>query len=51
MKQVYAWFERWQPTGKIADGGAELEPRNTAKTVRAGTDGQPVITHGPYLEG
>jgi hypothetical protein len=22
MKQVYAWFERWQPTGRIADGGA-----------------------------
>lgn len=19
MKQVYAWFERWQPAGKIAD--------------------------------
>ncbi|RSM55742.1 hypothetical protein DMB66_35300 [Actinoplanes sp. ATCC 53533] len=50
MKQVYAWFERWQPAGKIADGGAELEPRNKAKTVRAGTDGQPVLTDGPYLE-
>jgi len=50
MKQVYEWFERWQPTGKIASGGAELQPRNTAKTVRAGADGQPVITDGPYLE-
>lgn len=50
MKQVYAWFERWQPTGKIADGGAELEPRDTAKTVRAGANGQPAITDGPYLE-
>jgi hypothetical protein len=50
MKQVYGWFERWQPTGKIADGGAELQPRDTAKTVRAGADGQPVITDGPYLE-
>ena len=50
MKQVYAWFERWQPTGKIADGGAELQPRDTAKTVRAGADGQPVIIDGPYLE-
>jgi hypothetical protein len=47
MKQVYAWFERWQPTGKIADGGAELQPRDTAKTVRAGANGQPVITDGP----
>ena len=50
MKQVYGWFERWQPTGKIADGGAELQPRDTAKTVRAGANGQPVITDGPYLE-
>ncbi|GAB3840212.1 YciI family protein [Micromonospora andamanensis] len=50
MKQVYAWYERWQPAGKIADGGAELEPRTTAKTVRAGGNGQPVITDGPYLE-
>ena len=50
MKLVYGWFERWQPTGKIADGGAELQPRETAKTVRAGADGRPVITDGPYLE-
>ena len=50
MKQVYAWFEQWQPTGKVLDGGAELQPRETAKTVRAGADGRPVITDGPYLE-
>ncbi|MFC6022042.1 YciI family protein [Plantactinospora solaniradicis] len=50
MEQVYEWFERWQPTGKIAEGGSELQPRDTAKTVRAGTNGQPVITDGPYLE-
>jgi hypothetical protein len=50
MKQVYSWFEQWQPTGKIADGGVELQPRETAKTVRAGAGGRPVITDGPYLE-
>jgi hypothetical protein len=50
MNQVYAWFERWQPAGKVADGGVELQARDTAKTVRAGADGQPVITDGPYLE-
>lgn len=50
MKQVYAWYERWQPTGKIADGGAELQSRDTAKTVRADANGQPMITDGPYLE-
>jgi hypothetical protein len=50
MTQVYGWFERWQPTGKIIDGGVELQSRDTAKTVRAGANGQPVITDGPYLE-
>ncbi len=50
MNRVYAWFERWQPTGKIADGGVELQPRDTARTVRAGADGRPVITDGPYSE-
>ncbi|MER6824892.1 YciI family protein [Streptosporangium sp. NPDC000563] len=50
MERVYEWYERWQPTGKIADGGAELRPRDTAKTVRADVNGQPVITDGPYLE-
>jgi hypothetical protein len=50
MKQVYAWYERWQPTGKIADGGAELQGQETAKTVRSGANGEPVITDGPYLE-
>jgi len=50
MKDIYAWFERWQPTGKLADGGVELEDKDTAKTVRRGADGKPVITDGPYLE-
>ena len=50
MKQIYGWFERWQPAGKIVEGGAELQPRETARTVRAGADGQPLITDGPYLE-
>ena len=50
MKEIYGWFEKWQPTGKIADGGVELQPRETAKTVRAAAGGRPVITDGPYLE-
>jgi hypothetical protein len=50
MKEVYAWFERWQPTGKIAEGGAELQHKSTAKTVRLGPAGKPVVTDGPYLE-
>ncbi len=50
MKQVSAWYERGQPTGKIADGGVQLQSRHTAKPGRAGAHGQPVITDGPYLE-
>jgi hypothetical protein len=50
MTQVYGWFERWQPTGKVAEGGIELQPRGTARTVRAGADGSPVVTDGPYVE-
>jgi hypothetical protein len=50
MNLVYAWFERWQPAGKVADGGVELQSRDTAKTVRAGENGRPVVTDGPYLE-
>jgi hypothetical protein len=50
MKLIYGWYERWQPTGKILEGGAELQPRETAKTVRAGANGEPVITDGPYVE-
>jgi len=50
MAEIYAFFERWEPQGKIANGGAELESVRTAKTVRAGADGKPVVTDGPYLE-
>jgi len=50
MAQVWAWFERWEKAGKIANGGAELETVRNAKTIRAGADGSPVVTDGPYLE-
>jgi hypothetical protein len=50
MKEIFAWYEKWQPTGKIADGGHELQPKHTAKTIRRGSAGEPVVTDGPYLE-
>lgn len=49
MKQIYAWFERWQPSGKVGNG-VELQPRETARTIRAGANGKPVVTDGPYVE-
>lgn len=45
MTATYAWFERWAQAGKIADGGAELAPVTTAKSIRAGQ-----VTDGPYIE-
>ena len=50
LKEIFAWFEKWGPTGKIADSGVHLQPTSTAKTVRPGPDGRPVVTDGPYLE-
>jgi hypothetical protein len=50
MKEIYAWFEKWQAAGKIADAGAGLEHPRTGRTVRSGPDGRPVVTDGPYLE-
>jgi hypothetical protein len=50
MREIFAWFEKWTPAGKIADGGIHLQPTSTAKTIRPGADGSPVVTDGPYLE-
>jgi hypothetical protein len=50
MKELYGWFEKWGQAGKIANAGAELDSVRTAKTIRAGADGNPVVTDGPYLE-
>ncbi|MPZ27320.1 MAG: hypothetical protein GEV12_13145 [Micromonosporaceae bacterium] len=50
MNEIYAWMEKWQAEGKIADGGAELDTSRKAKTVSRGPDGAPMVTDGPYLE-
>jgi hypothetical protein len=49
-RAIFAWLEKWQAAGKIAEGGAELDTVRKAKTVTRGADGQPVVTDGPYLE-
>jgi hypothetical protein len=48
--EVEAWWTKWHEAGKIVEGGAELQPSGTAKTVGAGADGLPTVTDGPYLE-
>jgi len=50
MKEINGWFDKWSQAGKIADGGAHLQRTRTARTVRSGPDGAPVVTDGPYLE-
>ena len=50
MREVNAWFDKWNAAGKIADAGAHLQRTTTAKTVRQGADGAPLVTDGPYLE-
>ncbi|GAA2485242.1 YciI family protein [Winogradskya humida] len=50
MDQVNTWWEKWYEAGRIAKGGAELAPANTAKTIGRSPDGRPTVTDGPYLE-
>lgn len=50
MDEVNAWWEKWHGEGKVLDGGAELQPSSTAKTVGPGPDGKPTVTDGPFLE-
>lgn len=47
--KIYAWIAKWEARGRIADGGMELQPPGTARTVRRSGDGIS-ITDGPYLE-
>lgn len=50
MNEVYRWLTKWEAAGKVVDGGAELQSARTAKTVSRGSDGQPTVTDGPYVE-
>ncbi len=43
--EVMAWYEKWGGSGKLAQGGEQLQPARTAKTVRAAG-----VTDGPFME-
>jgi hypothetical protein len=43
--EVFAWYEKWGGSGKLVDGGQQLQPPATAKTIRAGG-----VTDGPFME-
>ena len=46
--QIFQWFETHASV--FVDAGAELQGPATATTVRAGTNGSPVVVDGPYSE-
>ena len=48
-QEVFAWFDEHGKAGRIADGGAELQPVSTATTVR-GTGDDPAVVDGPFIE-
>lgn len=43
--EIRTWYEKMGASGKLADGGAQLQPPATAKTVRASG-----VTDGPFIE-
>jgi hypothetical protein len=43
--EVGAWYEKMGASGKLAEGGHQLQPPATAKTVRSTG-----VTDGPFIE-
>jgi len=43
--EIMAWYEKNGATGALADGGAQLQGPETAKTIRVGA-----VTDGPFME-
>ena len=48
-EEIFAWFSEQGAAGRIANGGAELQPYTTATTVKGAPDG-PVVVDGPFSE-
>jgi hypothetical protein len=45
MSEVMAWYEKTGQSGQLAEGGAQLDRPDKAKTVRASG-----VTDGPFIE-
>jgi hypothetical protein len=43
--EIMAWYEKNGVSGKLSDGGEQLQPPSTAKTVRGSG-----VTDGPFIE-
>ncbi len=48
--EIYEHIEKWSKLGRYAEGGAELQGPQTARTVRRNDSGRLVVTDGPYAE-
>jgi hypothetical protein len=49
-QQILAWWREHQATGEIL-AGDELQPSDTATTVRRSPEGAVTVTDGPFVEG
>jgi hypothetical protein len=45
MTEVMAWYEKWGTSGKLVDGGDQLDSADKAKTIRATG-----VTDGPFMD-
>jgi hypothetical protein len=45
MPEITAWYEKWGASGKLVDGGAQLDSGDKAKTISATG-----VTDGPFME-
>jgi hypothetical protein len=43
--EIFAWYEKQSASGKMPDGGAQLQGPETARTIRATG-----VTDGPFME-
>ncbi|HEX5578919.1 MAG TPA: hypothetical protein VFY43_04555, partial [Candidatus Limnocylindria bacterium] len=50
MERIGAWWEQHATNGEILEGH-QLQPRETATTVRLDRNGQASVTDGPFVEG
>jgi len=49
-RQILDWWAEHQATGEVV-GGHELQPSDTATTIRRSPDGSVTVTDGPFVEG
>lgn len=49
-QQILTWWRDHSATGEILEG-SELQPSDTATTVRRAEDGNITVTDGPFVEG